>query len=178
MTLHCRPPSLLFSSGLLCWTPNPSDFWWELKAHGQPGHTRAYWQLMAYLESCLCAGKMCALPPGFMICHGTSFLWWINNSSGLESPPPQGVSQEGGACFIFFLAVTANHREKEGTEGPHLPGQLNAEVCRMPSINLHMLSAGMACSHGMSVWELCPWLLTKASHRRPWSSVSWVFLAV
>lgn len=40
----------------------------------------------------------------------------------------QGVSQEGRVCCIFFLAVTATHREKEGTQGPHLPGQLKAEV--------------------------------------------------
>lgn len=61
----------------------------------------------------------------------------------------QGVSQEGGVCFIFLLAVTASHREKEGTQGLHLPGQLSAEAFRMPSINLHMLSASVACSHDM-----------------------------
>lgn len=64
---------------------------------------------------------------------------------------PQGVSQEGGVCLIFFLAVTASHREKEGTQGLHLPSQLHAEICRMPSISLHMLPASMVCSHGMSV---------------------------
>lgn len=64
---------------------------------------------------------------------------------------PQGMSQEGGVWFVFLVAVTANHREKEGTQGLHLPGQLHAEVCRMASINLHMLSASMACSHGVSV---------------------------
>lgn len=88
---------------------------------------------------------------------------------------PQGMSREGGVCCISFLAVTANHREKEGTQGLHLPGQLNAEVCRMPSISLHMLSASTACRHGMSVCQLCPQLLTKASHGRPWSSVTWGF---
>lgn len=90
---------------------------------------------------------------------------------------PQGCPKRVGFALFFLLAVTANHREKEGTQGLHLPGQLNAEVCRMPSINLHMLSASMACSHGMPVCLLCPQLLTKASHRRPWSSVAWVFFS-
>lgn len=128
----------LRSGGLFCWTPlNPSDllmgclrFAGSLATHRRVGsswytckavfmlRTNAFYLLAAWLWE-FAMGPLFFHTP----LMGKQSQWAGEWTKGC----PKRV---GFAVFFFWLLLPITE-SKEGTRGPCLPGQLNAEACRM-----------------------------------------------